>query len=246
MQHAEGAPHGLVGRDRVGFDPFGVDEAVEVLASLRAVAQFADVEDALAEIGRRGGAGRCRCRCGAACGRRRGGRFLLAAGGQRQADGECQRHGLQILLGHGCPFVGSGWCACPAASLEPPMTRTLPVHARPNVMGRTVSKVRGIGRDEKGPAFTCRALFVSDRDAPRSCCGTNYQIFTCLSSPRTIASPGLHWNAVANAGMFDGAPIARSDAGACGSVFSRSKACFSRMLPRQTRAQLRKNRWSSL
>ena len=38
--------------------------------------------------------------------------------------------------------------------------------------------------------------------------------------------------------------IARSEAGACGSVFRRSSASFSRMLPRHTRAQLRKKRWS--
>ena len=45
-----------------------------------------------------------------------------------------------------------------------------------------------------------------------------YQIFTCVSLPRTIVSPALHWNASANAGMFDGAAIARNFAGACGSA----------------------------
>jgi hypothetical protein len=70
----------------------------------------------------------------------------------------------------------------------------------------------------------------------------DYQIFTCVSGERTIASPGLHLNACANSGMFDGAPIARNCAGACGSVLSRVICASGRMLPRQTRAQLRKKR----
>ena len=71
-----------------------------------------------------------------------------------------------------------------------------------------------------------------------------YQIFTCFPPSRTIASPLLHWNALANSGMFDGAPIARNFAGACGSVLSRVSCASGRMLPRQTRAQFRKKRWS--
>ena len=46
----------------------------------------------------------------------------------------------------------------------------------------------------------------------------HHQITTCLSPSRTIGSPGLHENAAANAGRFDGAPIARKLAGACSSV----------------------------
>ena len=46
-----------------------------------------------------------------------------------------------------------------------------------------------------------------------------YQIFTCLAAARTIASPVLHWNALAKVGMFDGAPIARNFIGECGSAF---------------------------
>ena len=36
-----------------------------------------------------------------------------------------------------------------------------------------------------------------------------YQIFTWVSPLRTMASPGLQANALANVSMFDGAPIAR-------------------------------------
>src|SRR3546814_10814483 len=68
----------------------------------------------------------------------------------------------------------------------------------------------------------------------------DYQIRTRWSSGRTIGSPALQPNASANTGMFDGAPIARNFAGACGSVLSRTSCALSRMLPRQTRAQLRK------
>ena len=74
----------------------------------------------------------------------------------------------------------------------------------------------------------------------------NYQIFTCLSPLRTMASPALQSNALANSGMFDGAPTARNFAGECGSEFRRTICSFSRVVPRQTRAQLRKKRWSSV
>ena len=74
----------------------------------------------------------------------------------------------------------------------------------------------------------------------------SYQITTRWSSARTIVSPGLHWNACANDGMFDGAPIARKFAGACGSVFSRTFSSSGLKLRRHTVAQLRKKRWFSV
>src|SRR5207342_2722249 len=74
----------------------------------------------------------------------------------------------------------------------------------------------------------------------------NYQITTFLSPPRTIVSPALHWKAVAKASMLDGAPIARSAAGACGSVFNRTSSASGRMLPRQIVAKFRKERWSGV
>src|SRR3546814_13192280 len=73
-----------------------------------------------------------------------------------------------------------------------------------------------------------------------------YQITTCWSSPRTIGWPASQSNAAANAGMFDGAPIARKLAGACGSVVRRTFSSSSVKLRRHTVAQLAKKRWSRL
>ncbi len=109
VEHIEGAPAGLIVRDRIGSHPLGIDEAVEVLADVDLRVELADVEDALADVGCRRGAGGSRGgtgSAGTAC-RRVGSRLLLAAGSQRQAQahGQCQRQGLQILLAHGYPSV---------------------------------------------------------------------------------------------------------------------------------------------
>src|SRR3546814_5932325 len=72
--------------------------------------------------------------------------------------------------------------------------------------------------------------------------GVHHQITTFLSSPRTIASPALQSKASANTGMFDGAPIARKLAGACGSVVRRTFNSSGVKLRRHTVAQLRKKR----
>src|SRR6185437_8350621 len=74
--------------------------------------------------------------------------------------------------------------------------------------------------------------------------GTDYQIFTSLSHVCIILSPALHWKACANCGMLAADANARTLAGACGSTFNSSSAVFSRAVPSQTRAELRKNLWS--
>lgn len=52
----------------------------------------------------------------------------------------------------------------------------------------------------------------------------DYQIL--IGSLRTISEPGLHWNALAKASMFEGAAKARIFGGACGSVLRRISAVF--------------------
>src|SRR5690606_33618777 len=74
--------------------------------------------------------------------------------------------------------------------------------------------------------------------------GSDYQMTTCLSPARTIGAPALHWNAAAKVGRFDGAPMARNCAGACGSVARRTLAFSAVYLVRHTVAQLKKKRWS--
>ena len=98
-QLVEGAPAGAVGRDRVGGDPLGVDEFVEIRAGLVHRTQLADVEH---RRGHRGGAGGGRR---AAAGGRGLFGFVLAARGQRKRQAHRQRQRLQILLGHGIPSV---------------------------------------------------------------------------------------------------------------------------------------------
>ncbi|KAG1375992.1 hypothetical protein G6F60_015408 [Rhizopus arrhizus] len=71
-----------------------------------------------------------------------------------------------------------------------------------------------------------------------------YQITTCCSPARAIGEPALHWNAAAKVGRFDGAPMARNCAGACGSVARRTLAFSGVYLVRHTVAQLKKKRWS--
>src|SRR6476659_6576860 len=74
----------------------------------------------------------------------------------------------------------------------------------------------------------------------------DHQMTTRLSSDRTMLSPGLHWNACANDGSLDGAPIARKFAGACGSVFRRTFSSSGLKLRRHTVAQLSQKRWFSV
>ena len=74
--------------------------------------------------------------------------------------------------------------------------------------------------------------------------GRTYQITTCESPARDIGEPALHWNAAAKVGRFDGAPMARNCAGACGSVAKRTLAFSGVYLVRHTVAQLKKKRWS--
>jgi hypothetical protein len=84
IENVEGAPAALIGRNRIGGDPLGVDEAVEVRAGLEAGIEFADVEDA--------GRSRCRCRrrCGACA-------WSRCCGGGRRSR-RSRRSGLLVAL----------------------------------------------------------------------------------------------------------------------------------------------------
>lgn len=86
-------------------------------------------------------------------------------------------------------------------------------------------------KNGRGPALSSGASCSLEVPGPGRCRRLNYggtrrmvtpsadhQIFTRLSSGRTIASPALHWNALAKLGMFDGAPMARNFIGECGSA----------------------------
>ena len=77
--------------------------------------------------------------------------------------------------------------------------------------------VDGGHRKSKGPEVPgpCRSAAAS---------AVAYQITTCCSPVRAIGEPALHWNAAAKVGRFDGAPMARNCAGACGSVARRTLA----------------------
>src|SRR3546814_4148538 len=60
--------------------------------------------------------------------------------------------------------------------------------------------------------FTCRLAMA--------CVNGVHQICMRMSPLRTILSPGLQWNAAANAGRFDTAPLVRNSLGACGSLLT--------------------------
>src|SRR5690606_30691230 len=130
--------------------------------------------------------------------------------------------------------VNSGGCGavCNCSCLRVPCVKEL------RGRGRSYGKLRLPGRPKRrrpgnaGPS--CAA-------SPQ---GGNYQMTTCLSPVRTIGEPALHWNAAAKVGRFDGAPMARNCAGACGSVARRTLAFSAVYLVRHTVAQLKKKRWS--
>src|SRR5436309_1480053 len=73
-----------------------------------------------------------------------------------------------------------------------------------------------------------------------------YQIWQRSSGGRTIASPTLHWNASAKAGVLESGALTRKRSSGCGSVFTLRRAASGRMLPAQTCAQPRKKRCSGV
>src|SRR5690606_38739952 len=91
---------------------------------------------------------------------------------------------------------------------------------RPYPPAKSVRRRGRAKAETQKKARETRAFLLADEEARllrtpasarrRSC----YQITTCWSAPRTIGWPGLHENAAANAGRFDGAPTARNRAGA--------------------------------
>jgi len=104
------------------------------------------------------------------------------------------------------PAVGTGLRRCDVGGRRLNVKRTV-APAQAGAHGKASGFRRAYKKTPRNPR-----RFSSGNEA------TDYQIFTCLSPERTIFAPGLHWNAVAKASMFDGAPIARSEAGACGST----------------------------
>ena len=60
----------------------------------------------------------------------------------------------------------------------------------------------------------------------------DYQIIARLSSGRTMASPGLQPNALANSGMLETGPFTRHSAGECGSVLVSMRVRSGRILRR--------------
>src|SRR3546814_11053742 len=82
--------------------------------------------------------------------------------------------------------------------------------------------------------FTCRLAMA--------CVNGVHQICMRMSPLRTILSPGLQWNASANAGRFDTAPLVRNSSGACGSLLTFSFRESGAHLSRSNTAYTRKKR----
>src|SRR5437667_12277672 len=100
---------------------------------------------------------------------------------------------------------GGSWCARPGRGVET-------IAAATNRTSHLLME----------PSLGCAEVVAVAQDA-RACPGIVeeiHQMTTRSDGGRTIASPSVHPNAPTKAGRFDGPPIARKLAGACGSTRS--------------------------